>query len=137
MYTKSQRSLIDMSGRLAWEKMEGREVIHAEKRRKGRKRRRGWRKRNESRREKKKRSRELSSLLLDKRRQIINNAPVYTSRVGDPSFLELQPNSFPIVVVVFVEFFSFETQKPDRTIARVKQPPTSTFVLTTYNTTEP
>ena len=98
----------------------------------------GWRKRNESRREKKKRSRELSSLLLDKRRQIINNAPVYTSRVGDPSLLELRSNSFPIVVVVvFVEFFSFETQKPDRTIARVKQPPTSTFVLTTYNTTEP
>jgi len=108
--------------------MEGQrcEVVHAEKRKKGRKRRRERRERNEGRKEKKKRSRELSSLLLDKRRQIINNAPVYTSRVGDSSLLELRSNSFPIVVVVvvFVEFLSFETQKPDRTIARVKQPPT-------------
>lgn len=78
-------------------------------------------------------------LLLDKRRQIINNAPIYTSRVGDPSLLELRSNSFPIVVVVVVFRILLIRNTEAGSYNRASKTTTdySTFILTTYNTVEP
>lgn len=62
--------------------------------------------------EKKKCSRKLSSLLVDKRRQIINNAPVYVYFMrGRPRILIGFVGIFAVVILVEL-FFSSEAQKP-------------------------
>lgn len=76
--------------------------------------------------EKKKCSRELSSLLVDKRRQIINNAPVYVYFMrGRPRILIGFVGIVAVVVILVELFFSSEAQKLGeyRTTVRVKQPP--------------